>query len=387
MTEHIELQNIGRKVSVLTRDKQGVGKITGFKSPKYQVLLDDNQVIDALPTQILFSDDAFKPETAHVANLTSAGVAGELAKVQEPLNELDQLRKAMTAIQNQLDDARQQIAQLVADKYDLSKKLTTTESTAASHLAANVKLNEQRITLEQRIETLERDQKDDTETFIAIERERDDLKKQLESRANQEVEALRMVEAERDAAKAEVAKVTHDLHVAQEQVAMFAKRLKSQRKQKVEVKTLVQSVDEYTVNYSDKELAEHLNDGWISVNFSATSFFDHGNHVIEDRRIVTLSRPIKTAPQPPKGETKTEQPPVSVPKTVIGEVVFPPVPSMADVPLNFQQAIRMATEGKMPMEDALAIGNKQAMDVGRTTFQRLQQQPRPTYSNPFMLKG
>jgi hypothetical protein len=152
--------------------------------------------------------------------------------------------------------------------------------------------------------------------------------------------------------------------------------LRAKKSQPVEVKTLVQiEIDLSGARIiSDIELAQHLNDGWSILNMTIAP--DNGERSAV--RYVTLSRPVKPADDGGKRKAAAAQP-VPVTTAIIGEGVIPVTPQEPVViggmytlngkPMNFQQAMQLVTDGTLSVEDALAIGDQQALNAGRAAIQ------------------
>lgn len=372
MPVRLETLNIGKQARIMLNAHAGrIGKIVDFKDGAYQVEVSTDNTgatitVSMPPNHVRVLDDS------HIASLTSVGVKEELAKETPELTETEALRR--------------QVAALTADKLTLQAKIVAAEQRFEATRDQNVALTKELATVknlateaQQTAEQLQRDMKDDDEALFAIEKERDELKKELELVRHTELDAIKQVEQQRDAAKAEVAKLTHDLEVSREQVAVFAKRLKAQKRGQVEITTVTHEVWEPTAA-EDAELAKYLNEGWNVMNISVAPSSD------TLWRIVTLSRPIRTTPQSPKREAIVEQPaPV---KTVVTDtMIFPPAPTPAGIPVTlnekpvtYQEGVKLMVQGVITPEELSELGNRQAINKGLEDFnqrQRSRQQYQP----------
>lgn len=343
MPTRIELGNIGKSAKILTGKFHGCnGKIVGFANGKYDVEIDANQLSDVTGTHIepiAPSGIQIQSGDSHIASLTSAGVAEQVAKTPEPLSELEQLRK-------ENEDLKRQNAQLIVEKNDYHQKYQSATATAASHLAANVKLNEEKIELQRRIHDRDGD-------LVAASLAIAQLGKQLEEKKFHpaDIEAMRQLERERDEAR-------RDLEVSRQQVKLFAKRLKAKKSQQVEVMTLYQTQigDDVNRKYADMELATVLNDGWKPMNITVTP----PSSSVYTCRIVTLSRPVKKTPESPQRETVAEATTPVHPPLIVGySVPVAGAPTITGGTLNVKTLEERQREGDEKIIDAAhnAIAN------------------------------
>jgi hypothetical protein len=398
---------VGRTVKIRRgeyADRMGVVK--EYKSSQWQVEIDlgnKKTVIEGYMIEelMVLEDEAsgIAAQPNHVGSLTSAGVAGELAKpkpavefvsVQEIreraerwvvpagvstqvkddlltlLRLFDDQTKENTTLTNKLTAA--EVASKKAD--DLFNQLEAAKQARDSHLAANVKLNREKIELEQRLEEAKQPHPAD-------------------------VEAMRQVERERDEAREELRK-------SEKIVQMFAKRLKAKKTQPVEVKTLVQELAQDATGdkqqYADTVLCNFINDGWSVMNLSVSSFFDDSNRDYATVRTITLSRPVKRTNPGPKRETAVENPiPVQPPRFYAYDAVIPStaplnantklVTAEGERPLTYSEALQLRETGLISSDDLSAIGNREAgMNGLRAVLNRRRNAPLP-YRPAFLPTG
>jgi hypothetical protein len=351
---------VGRTVKIRRgeyADRMGVVK--EYKSSQWQVEIDlgnKKTVIEGYMIEelMVLEDEAsgIAAQPNHVGSLTSAGVAGELAKpkptvefvnVQEireraerwvvPAGVSTQVKDDLLTLLRLFDDQTKEnttltnkltAAEVAAKKADdLFNQLEAAKQARDSHLAANVKLNEEKIDLQRRIKNRDTDLVAANLLIVTL---KDQLEKQLPHPAD--VEAMRQVERERDEAREELRK-------SEKIVQMFAKRLKAKKTQPVEVQTLVQEVTGIMDQVdADLALAKELNSGWTVMNITVNTTYHEGEDVTNHHRIVTLSRPIKRTPQSPKRETAAEHPIPVETQTVFGAGIHLPAGVTYSVPLN-----------------------------------------------------
>lgn len=371
MPQRIELLNVGKRAKILVGVMHGhVGKITDFNGSEYIV---DVEIHDpdkpAIPTVV---SGGYKPSAiyiengdSHIVSLTSAGVAGELAKAEPKRIDLPAIRaraegwKVPAGVSEQAKEdlliLLGLIDQLKSDNETLTNRLTAAEVAAKkvddlyrdlqaaqqardSHLAANTKLNQEKVTLQERIAFLEDHSRDLAAKWTTATEQLEEAKKHR----NTDIEALKLVERDRDDAREELRK-------SEKIVQMFAKRLRAKKAQPVEVKTLVQTLlddpEGEKHKYENDVLADLLNDGWTVLNMSVTTASDIANHEIAITRVVTLSRPIKRTSPAPKPETAVENPiPVGA-QTIFAAGVHIPAGTSYSAPLNLKSFEERQREG------------------------------------------
>jgi hypothetical protein len=308
----------------------------------------------------------------------------------EPLSELEQLRQEVQRLTNQV--TAMEVAAKKAD--DLYRDLQAAQQARDSHLAANVKLNQEKLLLENKVGAYQ----------ISVDRLETQLE-EVKKHRNTDIEALKLVERERDEAREELKTVNHDLRVANEQAAIFARELNKLRRaakrqqQPIAIKTLIQMLSTDT-DEDDQELALHLNTGWRVMNITVNTYF--GTDVTSHRRVITLSRPVKqSAPDPERKAAVAETVPVTMP--MISTHVIPvstPVVQNApfnvdstiitaegERPLTYSEALQLREAGLMSSDDLSAIGDREAGTNGlRAVLNRRRNAPQP-YRPSFLPTG